>query len=76
MLSFVLLGDQNAGKSTFLHSFTYHRDAHFLELSSLVPVLSASFVNSRFLLRVSTRSERREFNMERIDMYSCSSSRS
>ena len=47
----VLMGDQNAGKSTFLHAFTYNEDERFLEMSSLLPVLSASFVNTRFLTR-------------------------
>lgn len=45
--SFVLMGDQNAGKSTFLHSFSHNTDLNYLELSSLLPVLSASFVNTR-----------------------------
>eukprot|EP00050_Salpingoeca_kvevrii_P008591 m.303811 g.303811 ORF g.303811 m.303811 type:complete len:597 (-) comp16243_c0_seq1:49-1839(-) len=47
--TFVLLGDQNAGKSTFLHSFTCHLDSQFLLLNSLLPALSSSFVNTRFL---------------------------
>lgn len=53
VVSFVLLGDQNAGKSTFLHAFTHHTDDNFLQLSSLVPVLSAGFINTRFLDKVS-----------------------
>jgi hypothetical protein len=32
------MGDQNAGKSTFLHTFTHNEDERFLELSSLLPV--------------------------------------
>eukprot|EP00040_Diaphanoeca_grandis_P016437 m.84786 g.84786 ORF g.84786 m.84786 type:complete len:617 (-) comp25803_c1_seq1:342-2192(-) len=49
VFTFVLLGDQNAGKSTFLHSFSHQNDQNFLEMTSLLPVLSASFVNTRFL---------------------------
>lgn len=52
VFSFVLLGDQNAGKSTFLHAFTHYTDPNFLKLSSLVPVLSAGFINTRFLDKV------------------------
>jgi hypothetical protein len=48
-MTFLLVGDQNAGKSTFLHSFCRHYDAHFLSLSSLLPLLSSTFVNTRFL---------------------------
>ena len=40
VFTFVLMGDQNAGKSTFLHSFTHHADENFLQMSSLLPVLS------------------------------------
>ena len=47
--TFLLLGDQNAGKSTFLHSFTYEQDTNFLSLTSYLPMLSTTFINSRFL---------------------------
>jgi hypothetical protein len=46
---FLLMGDQNAGKSTFLHSFTNEEDAHFIELASLLPMLHSSFSNARYL---------------------------
>lgn len=49
VFTFLLLGDQNAGKSTFLHSFSYSADANWLQLSSFLPMLSASFINTRFL---------------------------
>lgn len=49
IFTFLLLGDQNAGKSTFLHSFTFHQGDGFLQLTSLLPMLSSSFVNTRFL---------------------------
>eukprot|EP00041_Stephanoeca_diplocostata_P030519 m.925095 g.925095 ORF g.925095 m.925095 type:complete len:709 (+) comp23772_c0_seq36:524-2650(+) len=49
VFTFVLIGDQNAGKSTFLQSFSHQTDRNFLEMTSLLPVLSASFVNTRFL---------------------------
>ncbi|CAE7031692.1 unnamed protein product [Symbiodinium sp. CCMP2592] len=47
--SFVLLGDQNAGKSTMLHSFCRNGDAGFMQLSSLLPILSSSFLNTRMV---------------------------
>jgi len=46
---FLLLGDQNAGKSTFLHAFNHAGDAAWLELTSLLPILSSSFVNAQLL---------------------------
>jgi len=49
--TFLLLGDQNAGKSTMLHSFCRDGDARFMQLSSLLPVLSSSFVNTRLVPR-------------------------
>ena len=49
ILTICVLGDQNAGKSTFFHSFTKSNDPHFLELTSLIPFMSASFTNTRFL---------------------------
>jgi GTPase SAR1 family protein len=70
VVSFVLLGDQNAGKSTFLHGFTHHPDPSFLELSSLLPVLAASFVNTRFLTKADPRYARAAFRKATIDMFS------
>lgn len=49
VMSFLLIGDQNAGKSTFLHSFCHFNDPNYLELSAILPILSATFVNTRFL---------------------------
>ncbi|CAK0887081.1 unnamed protein product [Prorocentrum cordatum] len=49
--SFLLLGDQNAGKSTLLHSFCREGDPSFMQLSSLLPVLSSSFINTRLVPR-------------------------
>ena len=49
VFSFVLLGDQNAGKSTFLHSFSYTDEPNWLELSSYLPLLSSAFLNVRLL---------------------------
>eukprot|EP00898_Chlorokybus_atmophyticus_P005160 jgi/Chlat1/5645/Chrsp369S05388 len=48
-LTFLLLGDQNAGKSTFMHAFAHSDAAEFLQLSSFLPILSSSFQNTRFL---------------------------
>ena len=47
--SFVLIGDQNAGKSTFLHAFVGHGDVSWLELTSYLPILTSSFLNARLL---------------------------
>jgi GTPase SAR1 family protein len=51
MYTFLLMGDQNAGKSTFMHAFTYDKDDNFLELSSYLPILSSNFVNTRFFFQ-------------------------
>ncbi|CAE8596016.1 unnamed protein product, partial [Polarella glacialis] len=48
---FLLLGDQNAGKSTMLHSFCREGDPGFMQLSSLLPILSSSFLNTRLVPR-------------------------
>ena len=48
--TFLLLGDQNAGKSTFLHAFTHAGDRAWLELLSWLPILSSSFVNAQLAL--------------------------
>ena len=49
VFTFVLLGDQNAGKSTFLHSFVCASDSSWLQLMSYLPILASSFVNVRLL---------------------------
>ena len=49
--TFLLLGDQNAGKSTLLHSFCRDGDPSFMQLSSLLPILSSSFINTRLVPR-------------------------
>ena len=46
--TFLLLVDQNAGKSTFLHAFANAEHAGWLELLSILPILSASFCNAQF----------------------------
>lgn len=48
-LPILVAGDQNAGKSTFLHSFCNANDAGFLRLTSFLPILSSEFVNLRIL---------------------------
>lgn len=50
VLSFLVLGDQNAGKSTFIHSFSYHPDKNYIDLTNELEIISATFYNSRFLL--------------------------
>ena len=47
--TFLLLGDQNAGKSTFLHAWANPSAPHFLSLTSWLPFLSSSFANVRIL---------------------------
>lgn len=49
MFTFLLVGDQNAGKSSFLHAFTSSKDANFMKLCSFLPILSSTFSNARFL---------------------------
>ena len=46
VFTFLLLGDQNAGKSTFLHAFAHHADSAWLELGSFLPILTSSFLNA------------------------------
>lgn len=48
VFTFLLLGDQNAGKSTFLHAFTNQNDKNWTELTSYFPLLSSKFLNTRF----------------------------
>jgi len=50
-MRFLILGDQNAGKTTFLHSLVDPDASHSTELLSYIPAISSSFVNARFLLR-------------------------
>ena len=47
--TFLLLGDQNAGKSTFLHAFTNAGDASWLALASFLPIVSSSLLNASLL---------------------------
>lgn len=49
VFTFLLLGDQNAGKSTFIHSFTSEKDAQFMKLCSFLPILNSTFSNARFV---------------------------
>lgn len=49
-LRFLVVGDQNAGKSTFLHSLCDKDDPNSTLLSSYLPAISSSFVNARFFL--------------------------
>ncbi|CBZ49618.1 conserved hypothetical protein [Neospora caninum Liverpool] len=50
MVSLLIVGDQNAGKSTFLHAFCRDRlGARFLQLTSFLPFLQASFSNTRLV---------------------------
>ncbi len=53
----LLLGDQNAGKTTFLHCFVDQDDDCFTRLNSMLPVLEACFLNSRFLPEGSSMDE-------------------
>ena len=48
----VLVGDQNAGKTSFLHWLVDQNDPHSTWLSSFIPAMSRSFVNARFFLAV------------------------
>ncbi|KAJ4461342.1 hypothetical protein PAPYR_2395 [Paratrimastix pyriformis] len=51
-----LMGEQNAGKSTLIHSFCQQTNhLTFLELSSAFPSLSSSFCNVRFLTSDASR---------------------
>ena len=45
----LVVGDQNAGKSTFLHAFVHAEDRNWTRLNSQLPILEAAFLNSRFL---------------------------
>ena len=49
VLTFLVCGDQNAGKSPFLHSFSYTDEPAWLSLSSFLPILSSAFLNVRLL---------------------------
>lgn len=48
-LHFLFLGDQNAGKSTFLHAWSFEADPGFRDITAELPILASQFVNSRFL---------------------------
>ena len=45
----VIATRQNAGKSTFMHAFGHHHDDNWLELTSELPILTSTFLNTRFL---------------------------
>lgn len=47
---FLIVGDQNAGKTTFLHALCDKDDVNSTLLSSFIPAISSSFVNARFFL--------------------------
>lgn len=47
--SYVLIGDQNAGKSTFLHALTNHESRNFMHLCNYFPMLYSKFINSRLI---------------------------
>ncbi|CAD7950194.1 unnamed protein product [Amoebophrya sp. A25] len=47
-LSFLVVGDQNAGKSTFLHSFSNFEDSNFMRLQSFLPAITSTFRNQCF----------------------------
>lgn len=42
---FLILGDQNAGKSTFLHTFSNYNAKNFTQLQSFLPTVTANFSN-------------------------------
>ena len=69
VLTYLLIGDQNAGKSSkppsnhcsflnssissplflaFIQSFTYHNDANWMDILCELPILTSSFINTRF----------------------------
>jgi GTP-binding protein EngB required for normal cell division len=45
VLNVLIIGDQNAGKSSFLHCFTDSNNENFLFLQSQIPFMSSSFLN-------------------------------
>ena len=48
LLTVAVIGDRNAGKSTFLHAFVNHVDRDWLRVTSLLPVVSGTFCNARY----------------------------
>ena len=62
-LRFLILGDQNAGKTTFLYVLSDKSFIGATELLSHIPALSSNFVNSRFIL---TRQERMEVRLDEL----------
>lgn len=48
-VSYVLVGDQNAGKSTFCHAFTHSDDSNFMLLCSHLHMLQSRFTNMRMV---------------------------
>eukprot|EP01053_Blabericola_migrator_P005128 Blabericola_migrator_1__5127@NODE_264_length_10634_cov_183_258446_g220_i0_p2_GENE_NODE_264_length_10634_cov_183_258446_g220_i0NODE_264_length_10634_cov_183_258446_g220_i0_p2_ORF_typecomplete_len512_score102_26PPV_E1_C/PF00519_17/0_078Dynamin_N/PF00350_23/0_24TniB/PF05621_11/1_4TniB/PF05621_11/2_5e02MMR_HSR1/PF01926_23/0_47_NODE_264_length_10634_cov_183_258446_g220_i079479482 len=55
--SFVLTGDQNAGKSTFLHSCIDANSPGFTSFASLMPLMSGYFCNTRLSNQLAFQSE-------------------
>ncbi len=43
--TFLLCGDQNSGKTSFLHSFVFEREWNWTSLTRLLPILSSSWSN-------------------------------
>ena len=48
VVSVAIVGDRNAGKSTFLHAFVNERDRDWLKVTSVLPAISGSFRNARY----------------------------
>ena len=48
VLTVGVIGDRNAGKTTFLHAFVNQHDRDWLRVTSVLPVLSGSFRNTRY----------------------------
>ncbi|OLS21241.1 MAG: hypothetical protein HeimC3_36620 [Candidatus Heimdallarchaeota archaeon LC_3] len=49
IITILLLGNRNSGKSTFIHSFTNKTDKNFFELLSEIPIINSTFINTRFI---------------------------
>ncbi|MFW9930617.1 MAG: hypothetical protein ACFFD1_14605, partial [Candidatus Thorarchaeota archaeon] len=49
ILNVILVGNRNSGKSTFIHAFTDIDDENFFDVLVELPIISSSFINTRFL---------------------------